>query len=141
FYRQDHGGIYVSHDRMDSWTRIGKPLGDDFGFGVASPAARPGLAYFVRLDGYRTTAKQFQVQEWNDTTRRWKMLVRPNTFPGNFNVLREGVATDALDPPGIYVGTTTGQVFVSPDGGKSWQVLPYVFPPIRSVSVAGPSAR
>jgi hypothetical protein len=136
FYRQDHGGIYVSHDRMGSWDRIGKPLGDDFGFGVASPPARPGLAYFVRLDGYRTTARYFQVQEWNDKTRRWRMLVRANAFPGKFNVLREGVATDALDPPGIYVGTTTGQLFVSPNAGKSWQVLPYVFPQIRSVSVA-----
>ncbi|HEV2316813.1 MAG TPA: exo-alpha-sialidase [Thermoplasmata archaeon] len=140
FYRQDHGGIYVSHNRMDSWRRIGKPLGDDFGFGVASPAMRPGLAYFVRLDGFRSTARDFQVQEWNDRTRRWKMLVRPNAFPGNFNVLREGVATDALDPPGIYVGTTTGQLFMSPDAGKSWQVLPYVFPQIRSVSVVSPGA-
>ncbi len=141
FYRQDHGGIYVSHDRMDSWERIGKPLGDDFGFGVASPPARPGVAYFVRLDGVRTTSRYFQVQEWNDRTRRWKMLVRANAFPGKFNVLREGVATDALDSPGIYVGTTTGQLFVSPDAGKSWQVLPYVFPQIRSVSVASPVAR
>ena len=130
--------MYVSHDRMDSWTRIGQPLGDDFGFCVASPPARPGLAYFVRLDGMRTTAKQFQVQEWNDKTRRWKTLVPPTAFPGKFNVLREGIATDALDPPGIYVGTTTGQLFVSPDAGKSWKVLPYVFPQIRSVSVASP---
>ncbi|HEY6238530.1 MAG TPA: exo-alpha-sialidase [Thermoplasmata archaeon] len=140
FYRQDHGGIYVSHNRMDSWKRIGKPLGDDFGFGVASPPTRPGMAYFVRLDGFRTTAKYFQVQEWNDKTRRWRMLVRPNAFPGKFTVLREGVATDGLDPPGIYVGTTTGQLFVSPDAGKSWQVLPYVFPQIRSVSAASPGA-
>lgn len=139
FYRQDHGGMYVSHDRMDSWTRIGQPLGDDFGFCVASPPARPGLAYFVRLDGMRTTAKHFQVQEWNDKTRRWKTLVSPTAFPGKFNVLREGIATDALDPPGIYVGTTTGQLFVSPDAGKSWKVLPYVFPQIRSVSVASSS--
>jgi hypothetical protein len=141
FYRQDHGGIYVSHDRMDSWKRIGKPLGDDFGFGVASPSASPGIAYFVRLDGYRVTKQYFQVQEWNDRTRRWKMLVRPNSFPGRFCVLREGIATDTFDPPGIYVGTTTGQLFVSPDAGKSWQLLPYVFPEIRSVAVAGPSAK
>lgn len=138
FYRQDHGGIYVSHNRMDSWKRIGKPLGDDFGFGVASPAGRPGLAYFVRLDGFRSTAQSFQVQEWNDKTRRWRMLVSPKKFPGKFTVLREGVAADALETPGIYVGTTTGEVFVSPDAGKSWQLLPYAFPQIRSVSVATP---
>jgi photosystem II stability/assembly factor-like uncharacterized protein len=141
FYRQDHGGMYVSHDRMDSWTRIGKPLGDDFGFGVASPPGRPGVAYFVRMDGGdRVTAEgYFQVHEWNDKTRRWKKLIRPNAFPGRLGVLREGIATDALDPPGIYVGTSTGQLFVSPDGGKTWKVLPYLFPEIRSVSVASPT--
>jgi photosystem II stability/assembly factor-like uncharacterized protein len=140
FYRQDHGGIYVSHDRMESWTRMGKVLGDDFGFGVASPPARPGVAYFVRLDGFRSTAKHFQVQEWNDEAERWRTLVSPTAFPGRFTVLREGVATDSLDPPGIYVGTTNGQLFVSPNAGKSWQAVPYTFPSIRSVSVASPNS-
>ena len=143
FYRQDHGGMYVSHNRMDSWTRIGKPLGDDFGFGVASPPGRPGIAYFVRMDGGdRVTSEgYFQVHEWNDETRRWKKLIRANAFPGRFGVLREGIATDALDAPGIYIGTTTGQLFVSPNAGKTWQVVPYGFPEIRSVSVAGPTAK
>ncbi len=141
FYRQDHAGMYVSHDRMDSWTRIGRPLGDDFGFCVASPAARPGRAYFVRLDGEaRVTGEgHFQVHEWNDTTRRWRKLLSPRAFPGQFGVHREGIATDTLDPPGIYVGTTTGQLFISPDAGRSWRLVPYVFPGIHSVSVASPS--
>ncbi len=71
FYRQDHGGMYVSHDRMDTWVRIGKPLGDDFGFTVGSPSATPGKAYFVRLDGEaRVTGEgHFQVHEWTDKTR------------------------------------------------------------------------
>ena len=140
FYRQDHGGMYVSHNRMDSWVRIGKPLGDDFGFGVASPASAPGKAYFVRLDGRaRVTGEgHFQVHEWNDTTRRWRKLLSPKAFPGHFGVQREGIATDNLDPAGIYVGTTTGQLFVSPDAGRSWRLVPFQFPGIHSVSVANP---
>ncbi len=141
FYRQDHGGMYVSHDRMEKWTRIGKALGDDFGFGVASPAAAPGRAYFVRLDGMaRVTGEgHFQVHEWNDKTRKWRKLLSPRAFPGNYGVQREGIATDNLDPAGIYVGTTTGQLFVSPDAGKKWQLVPFGFPGIHSVSVANPS--
>ncbi len=141
FYRQDHGGMYVSHDRMENWTRIGKPLGDDFGFGVASPASAPGRAYFVRLDGRaRVTGEgHFQVHEWNDRTRKWRKLVAPNAFPGHFGVQREGIATDALSPAGIYVGTTTGQLFISPDAGKSWRLVPFQFPGIHSVSVANPT--
>ncbi len=142
FYRQDHGGVYVSHDRMDSWTRIGKPLGDDFGFCVASPKRAPGRAYFVRLDGGdRVTQGNFEVWEWNDPKKKWKQLVRPGLFPGYFGVHREGIATDELDPPGIYVGTTTGQLFVSPDAGKSWLLVPFSFPGIHAVSVASPPGK
>ena len=143
FYRQDHGGMYVSHDRMDSWTRIGKPLGDDFGFGVASPPAAPGTAYFVRLDGKaRVTGEgHFQVHQWNDRKRAWRKLLSPRAFPGHFGVQREGIATDALDPPGVYVGTTTGQLFASPDAGRSWRLVPFQFPGIHSVSAASPEPR
>ena len=142
FYRQDHGGMYVSHDRMDHWTRIGKPLGDDFGFCVASARAEPGKAYFVRLDGEaRTTGEgNFQVHEWNDEAQKWRTLVPPKAFPGHFGVQREGITTDHRDPAGIYIGTTTGQLFVSPDAGRSWQVVPFSFPGIHSVSVADPAA-
>jgi hypothetical protein len=140
FYRQDHGGMYVSHDRMDSWVRIGKALGDDFGFGVASARSAPGKAFFVRLDGAgRFTAEgHFQVQEWNDRSRTWRKLLAPTAFPGNFGVQREGIAADALDPAGIYVGTTTGHLFVSPDEGRHWNLVPFSFPAIHSVSVASP---
>lgn len=140
FYRQDHGGMYVSHNRMDRWVRIGKPLGEDFGFGVASPTTRPGRAYFVRLGGRGrvTDEGHFQVHEWNDRARTWRRLLSPRAFPGHFGVQREGIATDRLDPPGIYVGTTTGQLFVSPDAGRSWKLLPFQFPGIHSVSVSGP---
>ncbi len=143
FYRQDHGGMYVTHDRMDHWTRIGRPLGDDFGFGVASAATSPGRAYFVRLDGMaRVTGDgQFQVHEWNDKSRTWKKLVRPGAFPGHFGVQREGIATDGLAPAGIYVGTTTGELFVSPDGGKNWTQVPFQFPGIHSVSISNPSSK
>ncbi len=143
FYRQDHGGMYVSHDRMDKWVRIGKPLGDDFGFGVASAPAAPGKAYFVRLDGEaRVTGEgHFQVHEWNDKTRKWRKLLGPKEFPGHFGVQREGITTDNLSPAGIYVGTTTGQLFVSPDAGKTWKLVPYQFPGIHSVSIANPSPK
>jgi len=141
FYRQDHGGMYVSHNRMEKWSRIGKPLGDDFGFSVSSPSSAPGRAYFIRLDGQaRVTGEgHLQVYEWNDKTRKWRKLLSPTAFPGHFGVQREGIATDNLSPAGIYVGTTTGQLFVSPDAGKTWKLVPFQFPGIHSVSIANPT--
>ena len=43
------------------------------------------------------------------------------------------MATDSLDPCGIYVGTTTGQIFYSRDDGDSWDLLAEYLPPINSV--------
>ena len=141
-YRQDHGGIYVNrHGMDDDWDRVGRAKGgpkDDFGFCVASAPAVPGKAFFVPLSGEpRTTPNGgLQVWEWAEKGRRWRTLMSPKLFPGDFGVHREGIAADALDPAGIYVGTTTGQLVVSPDAGKSWRMVPYQFPGIHSVEAA-----
>jgi hypothetical protein len=139
-YRQDHGGIYVSKNAGERWERIGKPLDDDFGFVVASAKSLPGHAFFVPLHNEnRLTMKGgFQVYQWNQSAEKWSTLMPPTRFPGDFGTHREGLATDSLDPAGIYVGTTTGQLFVSPDAGKSWDQVPYQFPLIHSVTVTGP---
>ena len=141
-YRQDHGGMYVSHDRAESWRRIGKPLGDDFGMAVATAAALPGNAFFVPLKGGSRliAGGHFQAYRWNDGRRSWSPLVRPGRFPGDFGLHREGMAADRLDPAGIYIGTTTGQLFWSRDAGKSWRLVPYQFPSIHSVSVSTSAA-
>ena len=55
FYRQDHDGIHVSHDAMDSWKRVGKSLKSDFGFVVGAAPALPGQAFFVPLFGESRT--------------------------------------------------------------------------------------
>jgi hypothetical protein len=43
------------------------------------------------------------------------------------------MAADALDPAGIYFGTSMGEVFGSPDGGESWLRLPGQLPRITTV--------
>jgi len=40
------------------------------------------------------------------------------------------MATDALDSCGIYLGTTTGQIFYSRDDGDSWELMLDSLPPI-----------
>jgi len=47
---------------------------------------------------------------------------------------REGLDTDGLDQEGVYVGTSNGQVYASPDGGDHWQRLPGTLPPVVSVT-------
>jgi len=40
---------------------------------------------------------------------------------------------DRLDPAGVYLGTQSGSVFVSPDGGGSWVEAARFLPTILSV--------
>jgi photosystem II stability/assembly factor-like uncharacterized protein len=54
----------------------------------------------------------------------------------HLGVLREGMAIDAYDTPGVYFGTSTGQVFASADEGETWSELANYLPSITSVEVA-----
>ena len=51
-------------------------------------------------------------------------------------VLREAMAVDSEDAPGLYFGTSTGQVFASVDEGDSWSEITGYLPAISSVEVA-----
>ncbi|HYK92986.1 MAG TPA: hypothetical protein VEY07_02960, partial [Thermoplasmata archaeon] len=134
-------GIYISRDAGDNWQRIGKPLESDFGFVVSCAKALPGQAFFVPLNGESriTSGGGFQVQKWTDSTRKFTPLIGRTKFPGDFGNHREGLACDNLESPGIYAGTSTGQVFYSVTGGKTWDQIPFSFPGIHSVSVANPA--
>ena len=51
-------------------------------------------------------------------------------------VLREGMAIDSHEVPGVYFGTSTGQLFASADEGESWNEIASYLPAISSVEVA-----
>ena len=51
-------------------------------------------------------------------------------------VLRAAMTMDDYDSPGIYFGTSTGQLFGSTDAGDSWSEISGYLPPILSVEVA-----
>ncbi len=46
------------------------------------------------------------------------------------------MAIDEHDEPGLYFGTSTGQVFASADEGETWAEIASYLPGISSVEVA-----
>jgi photosystem II stability/assembly factor-like uncharacterized protein len=80
----------------------------------------------------------FAVYRTRDAGKRWRRLTKglPQRLAWH-TVLREGLATDAHDPAGIYVGTTTGQLYASPDDGESWSLIADRLPPVLSVEASG----
>ena len=50
-----------------------------------------------------------------------------------FGVLRQALATDPLEPAGVYFGTSSGALFASADEGDSWRCIAQHLPLITSV--------
>jgi hypothetical protein len=46
------------------------------------------------------------------------------------------MALDTHDQPGVYFGTSTGQLFASADEGESWTEIASYLPGITSVEAA-----
>jgi hypothetical protein len=136
-YQQNHVGTYWSDDRGESWTAIQKGLPSDFGFGLALDANDPDACLVVPLqpEGYafRATMGSLRVYRWNG---RWTMNDAGLPRDAYLSVLREGMSSDRLNPCGVYVGTGTGQLFGSADGGRRWRAIAQYLPPILSVSAA-----
>src|SRR5206468_1068689 len=96
--------------------------------------------YVVPLDpGHGRCMPEGHASVWrtNDAGSSWHRLDQGLPRHGaHVGVLREGMAIDSYDVPGLYFGTSTGQLFASNDEGDSWQEIASYLPPISSVEVA-----
>jgi len=139
-YQQNHCGLYRAKWTAHRWTDISRGLPTRFGFGLAVPEAEPRTMFTVPIDSpeYRCNPEgKFRVARTRDGGKTWKLLTRglPQRN-AHLLVLREAMTSDAMDPAGVYVGTTNGQVFYTRDAGENWQILAENLPPVYSLSMA-----
>ena len=137
-YQQNHCGMYRSDDGGRQWTSIEAGLPSTFGFPSAAHPRDPDTLFLLPLNGdiqgrYMPDAKA-AVWRTRDGGASWTAL--RNGLPQEhayFGVLRQALATDRLEPSGVYFGTGGGTLFASADEGESWQPLAQHLPPISSV--------
>ncbi|HEX9816314.1 MAG TPA: exo-alpha-sialidase [Candidatus Thermoplasmatota archaeon] len=139
-FMQNHWGIYRRRRGDDSWTDISKGLPSRFGFPMAAHPHDAGTVYTVPLeaDSNRVAPNgAFAVYRTRNGGKKWERLARGLPQKGAWHtVLREGLATDQGDVAGVYVGTTTGELYASRNDGESWSALASTLPPILSVHAA-----
>jgi photosystem II stability/assembly factor-like uncharacterized protein len=138
-YQQNHCGMHRSDDAGRSWTEITEGLPCDVGFAAAAHPHDRDSFYVIPLDpGHARCMPDGRAAVWrtSDAGSTWRRLDQglPQRH-AHLGVLREGMAIDAQDTPGLYFGTTTGQVFASDDEGESWQEIASYLPAIASVEV------
>jgi photosystem II stability/assembly factor-like uncharacterized protein len=139
-YQQNHVGMHRSDDGAHSWTEITDGLPTEFGFAAAAHPHDRDTFYVIPLDpGHGRVMPEGRAAVWRtrDAGNTWQRLDRglPQQ-DAHLGVLREGMAIDSYDVPGLYFGTSTGQVFASADEGESWNEIATYLPAISSVEVS-----
>ncbi|MFZ1748197.1 MAG: exo-alpha-sialidase [Nitrospirales bacterium] len=138
-FMQKHWDVMRSDDAGESWHEISGDLPSDFGFPIAVHAHEPETIYVVPIksdsEHYPPEGK-LRVYRSRTGGNEWEALTKGLPQQDCYvNVLRDAMAVDSLEPCGIYVGTTGGQVYASADSGDSWMPIVRDLPPVLSVEV------
>jgi len=153
-YMQNHGGwadwdgpggprpdigVLRSDDHGASWHSIAKGLPSDFGFPIVVHPQDPDVVYVVPLEPMTRACPGGAPAVWRSENggTSWKRLARGMPKKdGYFTVLRDAMDVDEKKSPALYLGTTTGQLWIGRDGGEEWDCLFGSLPPINCVKVA-----
>ena len=124
-FMQKHWDVMRSDNAGASWHEVSGNLPTDFGFPIEVHAHEPDTIYVVPItsdsEHYPPEGK-LRVYRSRTGGNEWEALTQGLPQRDCYvNVLRDAMAVDALDPCGLYFGTTGGQVYGSADAGDSWR--------------------
>ncbi|RJF97063.1 exo-alpha-sialidase [Noviherbaspirillum cavernae] len=136
---QHHNGIWRSTDAAASWQEIGqqvKPLMSDFGFAVAAHPHDAQTAWFApaAADQQRIPVDAaLCVTRTRDGGQSFDVLRKGLPQQDCYDlVYRHGLAV-ADDGNTLLMGSTTGGLWASDDGGDNWQTVAMTLPPIYAL--------
>lgn len=134
-WAQHHCAIFRSADGASSWRRVtAQP--SSFGFAVAAHPQDPDTAWFVPAvkDACRVPVDgRFIVTRTRDGGRTFEAFEQGlPPAPAYDLVYRHGLAIDATGTR-LAMGSTTGGLWTSGDGGESWRLASAHLPPIYCV--------
>ena len=144
-YQQNHCGIYRLDRPGRRWQRIGaampKKVGD-IGFPIVLHPEDPDTAWVLPMDGQTVWPRTSidgkpAVYITRDGGASWRRLDRglPRSQAW-LTVLRQAMCIDDSARPGLYFGTTGGEVWAGRNGGQSWRCVARHLPEIYSLAYA-----
>lgn len=137
-FQQNHQGVFRSLNGGKKWERIENGVPSQFGFPmVMLPNDSNTLFIFPQEKDEFRMAEGGKPAVYRTTNGgdSWEALRNGLPEDAFVSVLRQAMAVDGCDEPGVYVGTTSGQIFYSRDAGDHWQEMPVVVPRIQSLNV------
>jgi photosystem II stability/assembly factor-like uncharacterized protein len=138
-FMQKHWDVMRSDDAGGTWRDVSGDLPSDFGFPIDVHAHEPDTIYVVPIKSdseHYPPDGSLRVFRSRTGGHQWEALTRGLPQRHCYvNVLRDAMAVDALEPCGVYFGTTGGQVYASADAGDSWAPIVRDLPAVVSVEV------
>lgn len=141
-YQQNHHGVWRSRDGGRSWDDITEGLPSTFGFPVAVHPSKPETLWTLPLNsdsgGRYPPDAAAAVWRSHDAGDTWEAC--RNGLPQKacfFTVLRQAMAVDTHEAPGVYFGTNSGSVFASFDEGDAWVEIARHLPTVLCVETLG----
>ena len=136
-FMQKHWDVMRSDDGGRSWREVSGNLPSDFGFAVTVHAHEPDTVFVLPIlsdSQHYVPEGKLRVYRSRTGGGQWEPLTAGLPQRDCYvDVLRGAMTVDALDPCGVYFGTTGGQVYVSADGGDSWEAVARDLPAVLSV--------
>jgi len=133
---QHHNGIFRSTDNGASWHEITSAPLSSFGFAVAVHPGDPDSAWFAPAIADQTRVPvdgALVVNRTRDGGRSFETLRDGLPQRDCYDlVYRHGLVVGA-DGRALLMGSTTGQLWASDDGGESWTTVAAHLPPIHAL--------
>ena len=145
-YQQNHCGIYRLDRPANEWVRIGNNMPrriGDIGFPIVLHPRDANTAWVFPMDGqtvWPRTSLQGKPAAYvtRNGGKRWQRL--DNKLPASqawWTVKRQAMSVDSLDPVGVYVGTTGGEIWMYRDDAKQqWTCIARHLPEIYALEAA-----
>ena len=144
-YQQNHCGIYRLDRPSDQWVRVGKTMPKqvgDIGFPMVVHPRDADTVWVFPMDGTsvwpRTSPEgKPAVYATRNAGKTWQRL--DAGLPGKqawWTVKRQAMTADASNPVGLYLGTTSGELWMSRDEGRRWACIAQHLPEIYAVEAA-----
>lgn len=148
-YQQNHCGIYrmdrVRGPSSDRWIRIGEKMPKsvgDIGFPILLHPRDPDTVWVFPMDGGAVWPRvspggKPAAYRTGNAGNTWTRLDKG--FPKSqawWTVKRQAMSVDHHQPVGLYLGTTSGEIWASRNEGRQWTCIARHLPEVYSVEVA-----
>lgn len=136
-YMQKHWDVMRTDDAGGQWTEISGNLPSDFGFPICVDPNDPDTVFVIPITSdseHYPPEGRLRVARSRTGGHEWELVTTGLPQQDCYvNVLRDAMSVDAMDPCGVYFGTTSGEVYASADGGDTWAPIVEHLPRILSV--------